>query len=249
MQCEARTGDELLSSFTSVKGAVKRMTVNVENEALTKLEEISSEKGWRIHEALFSIFMLSVYEVFEQKEITISLPVTGRYMPESIGIIGSFTSSLPVAFHVEEGGSLQAVESVIEQLRQFYKHEQLSQGQLLKELGGSYVQLLDTIPFTFAFQDIRKRPTKFGDLKLTQVDIPRDQLEYPIEAWVRIESQGLLINVDYDEGRAKQDVAQTLIDKMYGTLQDLINDRMTADKAVPQTQSTERQGIWRRLFG
>ena len=66
---------------------------------------------------------------------------------------------------------------------------------------------------------------------------------------MRIESQGLLINVDYDEGRAKQDVAQTLIDKMYGTLQDLINDRMTADKAVPQTQSTERQGIWRRLFG
>ena len=239
---------QLINESNSTRGQVERCTVKISADALAEIEKFSSSHGWRLHETLFSVYMQSLYEVSQQRELMIALPVTGRYMPESIGLIGSFMSSHPVTFRIEESRTTGSLGNIIDQLRDFYRHEKISQGQLLRELGEDFKDIMSLIPYTFAFQDIRKRPVEFGKLRLEQIDIPRAQLEYPLEAWVRVESTGLLLNVDYDTARVGKEMAENLLGKMQEIFREIIENRLESSNRLEATPSQEGKGFWRKLF-
>jgi amino acid adenylation domain-containing protein len=241
--------NELYKNFGTGRGKVERITRRLNESKLCELGGVANKNKWRLHEVLLSVFLMSLSDQLKEKDIIIAMPVTGRYMPESIGLIGSFVSMLPAVFHIETKDGYNNTQHVIRQLREFYKYEQFTLGELIREASIERNELLEKIPFSFSYQDVRMRPAEFGPLELVQYDIDRNQLEYPIEAWVRVENEGLQLNIDYDAARTEQDVAISLIERVLEIISGLEEVLSVSESEMQGGDAVSGpKGFWKKLF-
>ncbi|MEM9241248.1 MAG: hypothetical protein AAGB07_14850, partial [Pseudomonadota bacterium] len=102
---------------------------------------------------------------------------------------------------------------------------------------------------TFAFQDIRNRPTNFADVQLKQIDCPRAQLELPLEFWVRIQPNGVMLVVDFHDEQVERLKMEELLEDISKRLHSL--DPSKADDPVEVLPSAveSKKSVWRKLFG
>jgi hypothetical protein len=103
---------------------------------------------------------------------------------------------------------------------------------------------------SLAFQDIRNRPTELADLGLQQIDMPRDQTEFPLEIWVRVQADGLVGVVDYDSSQVG-DAQLTEIGNLLQPYLQGIPEQAAAPMAASPATTPEsgKKPLWRRLFG
>ena len=179
----------------------------------------------------------------------IGLPVTGRYIPDVIGLIGSFVSMLPAEFKIPNGNFIGVARDIADQVKGYYQYQDLSFAELTEDTAIAKQPFAFNIPVSFAFQDVRKRPTQLADLNLSQIDIDRQQTEYPIEFWVRIQSDGILLMFDYDSGQVDKSSLEVLANGISAPLRSL--DKF--EEKVPDHESSSqrpevKKTFWRRLF-
>ncbi|MBT8341811.1 MAG: hypothetical protein HKP58_11340, partial [Desulfatitalea sp.] len=242
---EAGPKTDLFNS-TLEQGLCKRREHRYPESTLEQIEVFCAANQLRPHEFLFAAFVKALGQLFNQSEILVGLPVTGRYSADVIGLIGSFVSVLPCQVTIEEGGFSVLVKSISRQLREFHEHQDISYAEVVKGTAMEQQLFPPAMGFSFGFQDIRNRPTALADLKLSQVDIPRKQTEFPIEFWIRIQPNGFVVVFDYDSALVKDEIIDRLaveISRLFKNIDPL--DNQVPDAAVQQTKN---KPLWRRLF-
>lgn len=232
----------------SKKGCV-RQDIKLDQQSLQKIEEFCEKHQFRIYEVLLSAFAKSYSRLVKDEEFCIGLPVTGRYTPEVIGLVGSFVSTLPAELKIYGDDLVTITSNVAEQLKIFYNHQDLSLAELVKNTPFESQPFPSLISLNFAFQDVRNRPAKLANLKLSQFDIFRHQTEVPIEFWTRVQKNGLLLVFDYDNGQVEADVIDFLGKSIADELKLLSCVGKEAKSEDTETRPPEtKKSLWRRLF-
>jgi amino acid adenylation domain-containing protein len=231
------------------KGKCLRQVVKLSQDNLKAIESFCEKHKLRLHEVIFSALAKYYGKYLKQDILTISLPVTGRYIPEAIGLIGCFVSKLPAEIHIQSGSFLDTAGNIAEQVRIFYKNQDLNLGQLLQGAAYEKQTLPAGLSLSFAYQDIRNRPDSLANLQLSQITIDREQTELPVEFWSRVEKDGLLLAIDYDDSQAESTIVAYLLENIAKFLTE--TDRIerngktgTSDEPSIHVKKT----FWRRLF-
>ena len=145
---------------------------------------------------------------------------------------------------------VEIAKNIAQQLREFHEHQDMSYAEIIR--GTSLEQQIfpAIMPASFSFQDIRNRPTSLAELKLSQVDMPRQQTELPIEFWIRIQSNGFLAVFDYDDALVEKHVVEALgerIAQLFDHIEELAVKPDVMESAI-DVQPAPEKPLWRRLF-
>lgn len=246
---DAPPDDRLPFNPAANKGHCQRSATMLDETVLNSVESFCERHHLRIHEVLLAA-LCQAYAQWTDNDVShIGIPVTGRYIPEAIGLIGGFVSTLPAEFTIQGGNFINTARDIAEQLKVFYQHQDLSYAELVQGTAAAGQPFATNIPVSFAFQDIRKRPDRLADLKLMQIDIDRHQTEYPLEFWTRIQHNGLLVMFDYDDSQVAKDSLDILVNKVANLLKSLDKqEEATASDKADGVQSATKKTLWRRLF-
>lgn len=227
-----------------------RRSHKLDAETLATAQSFCERQDLRIHELLVAVYANALVSQFRLPTVSIALPVTGRYNPSVIGLIGGFVSTLPFAVQSDmSAGFVAYCQRIAADLRSFHEHQDLSLAELLTDTGFAEKPAAAVMSASFAFQDIRNRPDSFANVSLAQVDIDRSQLEYPLEFWVRLEPQGATAVIDFDEQRVPAEQVQALLEQIVEQLQQLNALEASSPAVDTMQQSATKPSLWRKLFG
>lgn len=231
------------------KGLCERKHIKLPEDALRSMELFCEKHQVRLHEIIFAALAQGYGDCINKKEFSICLPVTGRYTPDVIGLVGCFVSMLPAEVRLSYDSFIGNVIELAAQLRVFHENQEISFAQLAKNTRFENQPFPTILSLSFAYQDIRNRPNTLADLQITQVNIDRKHTELPVEFWARIEEDGVLLVIDYDTAQ----VGIEFIDSILTTATDILgNLDSTAMETVRQQADKDKQAkkkpFWRRLF-
>ncbi|MGD8418828.1 MAG: amino acid adenylation domain-containing protein [Gammaproteobacteria bacterium] len=233
------------------KGHASAKGFKLDEERARHIESFCSQNSIRLHEFFFAAYAMALCELNGERDATIGIPVTGRYTSEVIGIIGSFISVLPCNVHLVGGGALPQVHNIAEQLKEFHLHQDLSFARLVENTAWQNQSFPSCLLTSFAYQDIRNRPVKFGDLKMSQVSIHRGNTRLPIEFWARIESDCIRVVFDFDDAQVSEDLIEKLIAAVARYV-DVIDSEDSVTESEPadtgEVPAAAGRSVWRRLF-
>lgn len=242
--------NEVLCASKLVKGTAKgtgiRRKLAFDQATLTQLEAFCKTHDLREYEVLFGISVVSLACCLGEGQVKFGIPVSGRYRSDVIDLVGSFVSTLPVVFNVNNGNLLDVFNALKQQLKSFYDlQEGLSFGTLCRAFDYSEHFPSNLMPVSFGFQDVRNRGESFFDLRMTQEITSRHETELPIELWTRIEKSGLSWFFDYDSGL----VESSFIDEYSSQINRWLTELSSGDTVqVVVPGQTQKKSVWRRLF-
>ncbi len=136
------------------------------------------------------------------------------------------------------------------QLRETLAHQQVTYADIVKNSPAEQTMFPRFIQASFAFQDIRNRPTTIADLTVEQIDVPRLHTESPIEFWVRIQPGGFMAVFDYDGTTEGREIVMRLKDNFSKRVLDVENlvTEIPVQAELPD-DSFGKKPFWRKLFG
>lgn len=228
-----------------------RISMSLGDDAFARINQFCQETSTRLHEVFLAAFTASLADQQNLSHFAIALPVTGRHIPSVINLIGGFMSVLPFEAKRCNTAHFSAYcKSVASDLKTFYEHKDWSYAELAPAQRSS-AMLARHFSTTFAFQDIRNRPTTFADVRVRQIDCPRAQLELPLEFWVRVQQDDVQIVFDYQNDEIDSANVEKLLSDIGRRLESL--DPADANKMMddaPLAAATKSGGsLWRKLFG
>mgnify|MGYP000566131241 CR=1 FL=1 len=253
---KARLGPVLASADSAEETATDVMANECARESLVfpeadleAIEGAANEFGLKIHELLFCLFAEAVSRTDGNDKVLLGIPTSGRHRADVINLVGSFVTTIPCLFQFPRTGARNRLVSVGNQLREALEHQQVSYADLVRSTPAEQIMFPRYVQASFAFQDIRNRPTSIATLKLNQLDLPRLNTEYPIEFWVRIQPGGFVGVFDYDQATVKDQTIQELKDMFSDLVSGL--DKLKAEEHREAEQPREqpvKKPFWRKLF-
>jgi amino acid adenylation domain-containing protein len=217
---------------------------------LEKIEAFCSTHQLRLHEFLFAVFAQAVCEFSAESSVTLGLPVSGRYAPEVINLVGSFVTVLPCEVRMDGGNFPDIARNVAHTMKVFYGNQSVSYAEIVRGTERETEYFPAALPASFSFQDVRNRPTKLGNLGLTQINLPRKQTELPIEYWTRVHPDGITIGFDYDSGLVDSNAIDSLASRIELIVHNALDQKMeSVPIAREQRDRIEpAKPLWRKLF-
>ena len=216
---------------------------------LEAAEKSANELGLKLHELLFCLFAEATSRVYDSNRIILGIPTSGRHRADVINLVGSFVTTIPCLLEVPQTSARNRLGSLSEQLRAALEHQKVSYADLVKNSPAEHVMFPHFVKASFAFQDIRNRPTSIANLTLKQLDLPRLNTEYPIEFWVRIQPGGFVGVFDYDKASVQNEIIQALKDVFAELVAGL--EKLSAEeyREAEQPKPTPvKKPFWRKLF-
>ncbi len=203
-----------------------------------------------MHEFLFAVFAKAVCEFSAESTVTLGLPVSGRYAPEVINLVGSFVTVLPCEVRMDAGNFLENALNVAQTQKVFYGNQSVSYAEVVRGTERETEYFPAALPASFSFQDVRNRPTKLGNLGLTQINIPRKQTDLPIEYWTRVQPDGITIGFDYDSGLVDSSTIESLALKIELIGHNALDQRMECTPIAREQRDRNEPSkpLWRKLF-
>lgn len=246
---------EILDSDTSaVEGTAKanqcaREVLNFSEADLETVERCASPLGLKLHEMLFCLFAEATCRARKKDNIVLGVPTSGRHRADVINLIGSFVTTIPCLLQTTPGSFRDRMDSLSNQLRETLDHQNVTYADIVKNTPAERELFPEFVQGSFAFQDIRNRPTAIANLTLKQLDLPRLNTEYPLEFWVRIQPGGFIGVFDYNEVSVYAETIHTLKDT-FAELVSSLEKRMNEEPTEPARQKPPmtRKPFWRKLF-
>ena len=238
------------STDSRTKGTCAERVFKLPVTDLEKIEAFCLTHKVRLHEFLFAVFSKAVCEFSGKSAVTLGLPVSGRYAPEVINLVGSFVTVLPCEVRMESDKFSDIAQNVAQTLKVFYENQSVSYAEVVKGTEREKEHFPSALPASFSFQDIRNRPSKLGILGLSQINLPRKQTELPIEYWTRVQPDGITIGFDYDSGLVDLSAIDSLASKIELIVRDALDQKVeSAPVSMGQEgQITPQKPLWRNLF-
>ncbi len=226
-----------------------RETLHFSEADLDSVERSASTLGLKLHEILFCLFAEATCRTQKKDNIVLGVPTSGRHRADVINLIGSFVTTIPCLLQVPTAGFRNRIASLSSQLKETLDHQNVTYADIVKNTPAERELFPEFVQGSFAFQDIRNRPTSIADLTLKQLDLPRLHTEYPMEFWVRIQPGGFIGVFDYNEASVYTETVHTLKDtfaELVSGMEKLMNEEPT-EPARQKTPMTKKP-FWRKLF-
>ncbi|MDC8455651.1 non-ribosomal peptide synthetase [Marinobacter sp. DS40M6] len=226
-----------------------RETLNFPEASLAMVEKVGNELGLKLHEILFCLFAETISRSHKDNRIVLGVPTSGRQRADVINLIGSFVTTIPCLLQAPSSSFRERIASLGDQLRETLDHQTVTYADIVRNTPAERELFPEFVQASFAFQDIRNRPTSIADLALRQLDLPRLNTEYPVEFWVRIQPGGFIGVFDYNEASADSETVQSLKETFAGLVADL--ERLINEAPSEPSQSktpVAKKPFWRKLF-
>lgn len=237
------------SAIGGADGQCRRETLAFSESVLAGVESSAQKLGLRLHELLFCLLSETVYQAQKRAEIILGVPTTGRHRADTINLIGSFVSIIPCQLQAVPSGFQARIVHFNQQLKEALDHQNVTYADIIANTPDGQAMFPDFIQASFAFQDIRNRPTSIAGLALKQIDLPRFHTEYPVEFWVRIQPDGFIGVFDYNEALVGCDTVQSLktcFSELITGIDGLLSEA-SLETATPDI-SIRKKPFWRKLF-
>ena len=226
-----------------------RETLNFPEASLAMVEKVGNELGLKLHEILFCLFAETISRSHKDNRIVLGVPTSGRQRADVINLIGSFVTTIPCLLQAPSSSFRERIASLGDQLRETLDHQTVTYADIVRNTPAERELFPEFVQASFAFQDIRNRPTSIADLALRQLDLPRLNTEYPVEFWVRIQPGGFIGVFDYNEASVDSETVQSLKETFAGLVADL--ERLINEAPSEPSQSktpVAKKPFWRKLF-
>lgn len=231
------------------EGHCVRDTLAFPETDLESVEQHAKTMGLKPHELLFGLFAEAVVRVYDSNSVVLGVPTAGRHRADVINLIGSFVSTIPCRMDAPRAATKQRLLSLCGQLREAMQHHNLSYADVVRNTPAEQHMFPPFVQASFAFQDIRNRPTAIAGLALKQLDVPRLHTEYPVEFWVRIQPGGFLGVFDFDSVQVTTETVEALKKAFSDLIGDLDNLTGVETEAVePPHPEPAKKPFWRKLF-
>lgn len=237
------------SRDNSGSGECCRDTLSFPAEDLKSVEDSAHALDLKLHELLFGLFADAMSRVYGNAGLVLGVPTSGRHRPDVINLIGSFVTTIPCVLDAPQANARGRLIKLVEQLRETLEHQRVNYADLVRNTPAERVMFPDYVRASFAFQDIRNRPTSIANLSLQQLDLPRLNTEFPIEFWIRIQPGGFVGVFDYDSSRVNIETINALKSAFSGlimTLETVVQE--TPDVSELDGPKTAKKPFWRKLF-
>ncbi|MEP4546049.1 MAG: amino acid adenylation domain-containing protein [Saccharospirillum sp.] len=234
---------------TPIINQCARQTLAFTESDLESVEQCATKLNLKLHEVLFCLFADACCRALKHEKLVLGVPTSGRNRADVINLIGSFVTIIPSVMQVPSSGFRERIASLANQLGEYLKHVNVTYADIVKDTPSERVLFPEFVSASFAFQDIRNRPTAIANLKLKQLDLPRLNTEYPIEFWVRIQPGGFIGVFDYNEATVDTATIQSLQDGLAELISDL--ESLLAREPIESTSTNTppvKKPIWRKLF-
>lgn len=231
------------------KGECVREILSFSEAELTTVEKCADRLGLKLYELLFSIFAEATDRSQSGNSLVLGVPVSGRHRADVINLVGSFVSTIPCKIQSPKSSVSSRIAGIGKRLEATLAHQNTTYSDIVKNTPAERVQFPEFVQASFAFQDVRNRPTSIANLTLKQIDLPRRTTEFPIEFWIRIQPGGFLGVFDCDEALVDSETTNALKANFMELIAGL--DSLLLEEAT-QTAEPEppikKEFFWRRLF-
>lgn len=230
--------------------ACTRETLNFSEDNLETLVTSAGHLNLKLHEMLFCLFAEASLRAWNTPSVVLGVPSAGRHRADVINLVGSFVTTIPCVLEVQSTGLRDRITSLARQLREALAHQKVTYADIVQNTPQDQNLFPTSVQASFAFQDIRNRPTLIADLGVEQVDLPRLHTEYPIEFWTRVQPGGFAAVFDYEPTPENQARVRQLRD-VFSDL--VLNVESLKGEESPQLEqpdiTLEKRPFWRKLFG
>lgn len=179
--------------------AADRVAFLLNKKQVDLLNQLASREG----ATLFMVFLSAYYALLQrlsgQEDLVIGSPVQGRIRPELEDMVGYFVNTLALRVKVQPGMSFrQLIKDVMQVTLGALNNQDTPFETLLTELNPprdpSRPALYSVL---FSYQDVTKRPLKWGDLHLTVLDVMHDSVTTDMNLWMRKGLHGVEAGIDF----------------------------------------------------
>ena len=200
-------------------------------ELTDKLTELA-----RRQDATLFMLLLAAYNVLlhkytgGQRDLLVGVPISGRNHPEAADLIGFFVNTLVIRTSLEP--DLPFAE-LLRQTRENCLEAYNNQDAPFERLIGILKPVRDrsrssVFQVMFAYQDVRNRRPRMGDLRLEQINIARSGVQTDIDFWVRLSDAGMAGGFEYNADLFTPGTIRRMLGHYLQILQEIV-----ADVAVP----------------
>ncbi|MBL8298381.1 MAG: amino acid adenylation domain-containing protein [Rhodanobacteraceae bacterium] len=159
--------------------------VHFDRHTLDALHALSARQGNTLFVTLLSVFALLLHRLSQQDDIIIGTPVRARERPELEPVMGFFVNALPLRSRYQPEATLREwMASTRGMVVDAYACPDVPMEHLVRELkiprDNSRPTLTQAL---FSFQDVRERPTHWGNLSHERVTIPLHAAAQDLSLW------------------------------------------------------------------
>lgn len=220
-----------------MSGSSQSCALDVSGELTRALHKASRELDVTVFVTLLSAYYVLLAHSAGQRDMLVGTPVRGRNVAEVEGLMGYFTGLLPLRVQVDPGQSfpelVRAVRSVV--LDSFaapdIRLEDLTRELNLRGDGGGSMMY----QALFSYQDIRDRPTRWGDIAHSRIEVVQPGATEDLGLWFVETQRGLVGNLGYNADILEQASIQRLRDRYLRLLEAIAADPAQGIDALAAT--------------
>lgn len=182
--------------FTAKKYRIKncplhteRLTLNLHRMCYSSMLKIADDTGVTSFQAILGILFITLYKIYNKKDIVIGMPVLNRSNHKFRNTPGLFINMIPVRLHLSEEWSFADVLNAIKmELKESYRHQRLPLAETIRRFRNEpgFANELFDVTIIYRKMDFSQ---KLGDIKLHSITL---------DTQVRTESLSLEID-EYDD--------------------------------------------------
>lgn len=199
--------------------------VTLSHAQVQALHQLAQAHGTTLYTVLLSVFTLFLGRLSQQDDIVIGTPVRGRDWPELEAIMGFFVNMLPLRMKVDLSQSFaQLLDRVKREVSEALANPDVPMEQLVHELklprDLSRPALYQVL---FSFQDVRERPTHWGELQHSRFDLGLHGSAQDLGLWCVETAQLLEAMFVYNLNVFSADTARSMAERFAHLVQQVVD--------------------------
>ncbi len=205
-------------------GAGEKMFFAISKETVSRLNHLAKQTGCTLHALLFSVYNILLFKYTGQDEMTIGIPVAGRWHPDVMKTQGMFVNSLPIRRALDPGESfihnLHGIQRCIFEALHYQKFdfERLLTALSVKR-DISRNPLFDTM---FIYQDMQIPQRANADLELIKYSFDPGISKFDISLEVFQDGNDLSYAIEYSTSLFRPESIRRFAKHFYKIIQEIL---------------------------
>ena len=224
------------------RGSRERITL--EKNLLREIKQLSRNKGCTLFMTLLSIYKVLLYRLTNQEELIVGIPVAGRSLNNSEGLVGYCTHLLPIRSNVEDNAIFSEYLTKIRGLLlDAYEHQDYPFASLLDRLeldrDPSRLPLITT---SFNLEPPVTVPEMFA-LSTELFSQPVSFVDYDLNLNVTEVNESLIVDCDYNTDLFDRGFINQILRNFQTLLENIVRDSEQPLCQIPLLTAAEQHQL------
>ena len=176
-----------------------RESIALERRLYNGIIDFCNSNGCSIFHFFLGILAVYFSRIYSRDSIVIGVSILNRKNAKFKSIVGHFANVIPLIISVYKGqGFIDLMQKIRDDLKECYRHQRLSCGQILNEIEDSIVKKTDIIEIMLSYEK-HKHDVTFGEFTANAVALTNYNKKNPLSLFIREfdEERDVIVNFDY----------------------------------------------------